>query len=58
MNDLLYDTTLISIVTIVISVLSVGISIATVILIKKTNERDNARIARENSELKGGVGAE
>lgn len=58
MNDLLSDTTLVSVVAIAISVLSVGISIATVILTKKTNERDNARIAREDAELERVLGAE
>lgn len=46
---LLADGTFISILAIVLSVLSIGVSIVNVILIKKTNERDNARIAREDA---------
>jgi hypothetical protein len=44
MND--SATTFISIFAIVISVLSIGISIAMIVLTKKTADRDNARIAR------------
>lgn len=47
LNTLLSDVIFLSILTIVISVLGIGMSIASVILVKKTNERDNARIAEE-----------
>lgn len=56
MNDLLSDTTLVSIVAIAISALSLGLSVTNTILVKKTKERDNARIARENAELKRVLG--
>lgn len=45
------DMTFVSILAIVISVLSIGVSAANVVLMRKTNERDNARIARENARL-------
>lgn len=49
MNELVIDGTFIAILTIVISVLSIGISVSMIVLTKKTNERDNARIAREDA---------
>lgn len=54
MNELLrylytipVDATFVAILTIAMSVLSIGVSIASLILTKKTVERDNARLARE-----------
>jgi hypothetical protein len=52
MNDLatlLSDGTCVAIFAIVISVLSIGISITMIVLTKKTADRDNARIAREEA---------
>jgi hypothetical protein len=56
MNELLryiyalpVDETFVAILAIVISVLSIGISITMIVLTKKTVERDNARIAREEA---------
>lgn len=50
LNTLLSDVIFLSVLTIVISVLGIGISITSIILVKKTNERDNARIAQEEQQ--------
>ena len=52
MNELpplLLNSTFVAILSIVLSILSIGMSVAIIILTKKTKERDDARIAMEEA---------